>query len=176
MEFYNKNIQISKEVINDVFSNFTPNTKMLVFGLGYDSKMWYNGNKNTYFIESNDEYISLNINDIPNSNIIKYEYKNINVNNSFKMSDDDIKKYIIPKEIESEAFDIIIIDGPEGWADHKPGRLIPYYWASILSKKDTIIYADDSSRRLEKYCINKFFEGKEKKIFKERNGCMKIIY
>ena len=34
---------------------------MLVFGLGYDSKMWYNGNKNTYFIESNDEYISLNI-------------------------------------------------------------------------------------------------------------------
>jgi len=44
MEFYNKNILISKKVIEDVFTNFTSNTKMLVFGLGYDSKMWYNGN------------------------------------------------------------------------------------------------------------------------------------
>ena len=51
MEYYNKNIQISKEVIEDIFSNFADETKMLVFGLGYDSKMWYNGNKNTYFIE-----------------------------------------------------------------------------------------------------------------------------
>ena len=100
MEFYNKNIQISKEVIKDVFSNFTPNTKMLVFGLGYDSKMWYNGNKNTYFIEDNKEYINLNINDIPKSQIIKYEYKNLNVNNSFTMSDDNIKQFIIPEEIK----------------------------------------------------------------------------
>ena len=30
MEFYNENIQISKEVINDVFLNFKPDTKMLV--------------------------------------------------------------------------------------------------------------------------------------------------
>ena len=100
MDFYNKSIQISKKVIEDVFSNFTPNTKMLVFGLGYDSKMWYNGNKNTYFIESNDEFINLNKNDIPTSNIIKYEYKNINVRDSFKMSVDDINKYIIPEKIK----------------------------------------------------------------------------
>ena len=45
MGFYNKKIQTSKKVIEDIFSNFTSNTKMLVFGLGYDSKMWYNGNK-----------------------------------------------------------------------------------------------------------------------------------
>ncbi len=39
MEYYNTNIQIHKEVIEDVFSHFTPTSKMLVFGLGYDSKM-----------------------------------------------------------------------------------------------------------------------------------------
>ena len=155
MEFYNKNILISKKVIEDVFTNFTSNTKMLVFGLGYDSKMWYNGNKNTYFIESNDKYINMNINDIPKCNIIKYEYKNINVINSFKMSDNDINKYIIPEKIKNLGpFDIIIIDGPEGWSYNKPGRLIPYYWASQLSKKDTIIYGDDCLRTLENYCIN----------------------
>jgi len=177
MDFYNKSIQISKKVIEDVFSNFTPNTKMLVFGLGYDSKMWYNGNKNTYFIESNDEFINLNKNDIPTSNIIKYEYKNINVRDSFKMSVDDINKYIIPEKIKNLGpFDIIIIDGPEGWEGSKPGRLIPYYWATLLSNKGTIIYGDDSSRELENYCINKFFKNKEQILFSERHGCMKIIY
>ena len=177
MEFYNENIQLSQKVIKDVFSNFTPTTKMLVFGLGYDSKMWYNGNKNTYFIESNDEYIDLNINDIPKSNIIKYEYKNINVKDSLKMSDDNINKYIIPEEIKNVGpFDIIIIDGPEGYRLEKPGRLIPYYWTTLLSKKGTIIYGDDCNRALEKYCINKFFKNKEKMLFKDRGGCMKIIY
>ena len=175
MEYYNKNIQISKKIIEDVFSNFTSNTKMLVFGLGYDSKMWYNGNKNNYFIEDNDEYI--NLNDIPISNIIKYEYKNINVKSSLKMSVDDINKFLIPEKIKDlGSFDIIIIDGPEGYHHSKPGRLIPYYWATLLSKKGTIIYADDSSRKLENYCIHKFFKDKEKIFYKERLGCMKIIY
>ena len=176
MEFYNKNIQISKKVILDIFSNFSSNTKMLVFGLGHDSKMWYNGNKNTYFIENNDAYIHLNRNFIPKSNIIKYEYKNINVENSLIMNDDDISKYIIPENIKNLGpFDIIIIDGPAGNTNKLPGRLIPYYWATQLSKKGTIIYGDDSSRKLENYCINKFFKDKEIKLFTERNGCVKII-
>lgn len=177
MEYYNKSIQISKHVIKDVFSNFTSNTKLLVFGLGYDSKMWYNGNKNTYFIESNNKYINLNKNDIPESNIFKYDYKNINVKESFKMSIDDIKKYVIPEKIKNLApFDIIIIDGPEGYQADSPGRLIPYYWSTILSKKGTIIYGDDSLRKLENYCINKFLKDKEKILFKDRLGCTKIIY
>jgi hypothetical protein len=96
---------------------------------------------------------------------------------SFKMSDNDIKKYIIPEKIKKLGpFDIIIIDGPEGWNENKPGRLISYYWASQLSKKGTIIYGDDSSRKLENYCINKFFKNKEKILFTERFGCTKIIY
>ena len=177
MEFYNENIQISKEVINDVFLHFKPDTKMLVFGLGYDSKMWYNGNKNTYFIENNDKYINMNLNDIPKSNIIKYEYKNINVKSSFKIKDKDLNKFIIPENIKNLGpFDIIIVDGPTGYDKKQPGRLIPYYWVSQLSKKNTIIYADDCSRKLENYCINKFFKNKEKILFNQRAGCVKIIY
>jgi hypothetical protein len=92
------------------------------------------------------------------------------------MSVDAINKYIIPKNIKnSGSFDIIIIDGPNGYAARKPGRLIPYYWTTLLSKKGTIIYGDDASRPLENYCINKFFKDKEKIFFKERLGCMKIV-
>ena len=74
MDHYNSKIQIHKNVIDDVFQQFTEKTKMLVFGLGYDSRMWYEGNyKNTFFVENKDEYIELNMKNIPQENIIKYD-------------------------------------------------------------------------------------------------------
>jgi hypothetical protein len=177
MEFYNSKIQLDKKVIDDVFTNFKSDTKLLVFGLGYDSKMWYNGNnKNTYFVENKKEYIDLNIDDIPISNIIEYQY-DTSVKNSFNLKDNEIVKYKLnDKLISLGPFDIIIIDGPEGYDDNKPGRLIPCYWSTLLSKKGTIIYIDDSNRKLENYCVNKYFSDKEKEYFIERDKCTKIIF
>ena len=148
MEHYNSKIQIHKNVINDIFTEIKTksNTKMLVFGLGYDSKMWYEStNKNTFFVENKQEYIQLNIKNIPLNNIIKYDYKTTcgSIN---KLTNDEIQKFIIPEEIAKEGpFDIIIVDGPEGFASNKPGRLIPCYWSTLLSKPGSIVYVDDTS-------------------------------
>ena len=176
MEHYNKKIQIDKKVVDDVFANIKPGTKMLVFGLGYDSKMWYEGtNKNTYFVEDKEEYIQLNINDVPASNIIKYEYTTM-CKNIMAMTDSELKKCNVPEKLlELAPFDIIIVDGPEGWSGDKPGRLIPCYWASLLSKKGTIIYVDDSCRAVENYCIHKFFPSNISEIFPDRSRCTKIL-
>lgn len=175
MNYYNSNIQIHKNVISDVFNHITPDTKMLVFGLGYDSKMWYEGNnKNTFFIENNYQYIQLNINDISSNNIIYYDYKT-KCSTSSALLDNEIEQFIIPEKILKEApFDIIIIDGPEGWLPHKPGRLIPCYWSTLISKPGTIVYIDDSNRYLENFCIEKYFTNKHKKEFHERSKCTKI--
>ena len=179
MEYYNKNIQISKNVILDILENIKiqKTAKMLVFGLGYDSNLWYYGNnKNTYFVENNEKYIELN-KDIPETNIIKYDYKNINVKNSLLLNDKDINNYLLPQKLlDLLPFDIILIDGPEGYMSSKPGRLLPCFWSyKYLSKKDTLIYIDDSNRILESYCINKYFKDKIVNIFPERNKCCKII-
>jgi hypothetical protein len=176
MEFYNSNIQLDKKVIDDVFSNFKNDTKMLVFGLGYDSKMWYEGNnKNTYFVENKKEYIDLNINDIPIENIIEYNYDTL-VETSLDLTDKDIIKYEVNNKLIFLApFDIIIIDGPEGYDNTRPGRLIPCYWSTLLSKAGTIIYIDDANRKLENYCIDKFFSNKKMEYFIERDKCVKII-
>ena len=176
MEYYNSKILIHKNVINDVFQQFGEKTKMLVFGLGYDSRMWYEGNhKNTFFVESKDEYIQLNIKNIPQENIIKYDYKTTCAS-STKLTDEQIAKFTIPEKLLQEGpFDIIIIDGPEGYLPEKPGRLIPCYWATLLSKPGTIVYIDDSSRPLETFCIKKFFKDKVQTEFKERAKCAKII-
>ena len=176
MEFYNSKIQLDKKVIDDVFSNFKKDTKLLVFGLGYDSKMWYEGNnKNTYFVENKKEYIDSNLNDIPLTNIIQYNYDTL-VETSLKLTDKDIIKYELNHKLKNLGpFDIIIIDGPEGYNDTRPGRLIPCYWSTLLSKKGTIIYIDDANRKLENYCIDKYFSNKEMKYFIERDKCVKII-
>lgn len=144
IEYYNTNIQLHKEVINDIFNNFTQTTKFLVFGLGYDSKMWYNGNPNTFFVEDKDEFIDINKNDIPMQNIIKYNY-NISIKDSYSMTLSDLEKFIPPHNlIEKGPFDIILIDGPEGYTLQKPGRIILMYWTStFLSKPSTKIYVDD---------------------------------
>ena len=174
MEYYNSKIQIDKDVILDIFTEITPNTKMLVFGLGYDSKMWYEGNnKNTFFIENNDKYITLN-SDIHSDNIIKYDYKT-SCSSSMELTDDEIKEFTIPEKIMNEApFDIIIIDGPEGWSPKTPGRLIPCYWSKIISKPGTIIYIDDANRKLENFCIQKYFKHSRITEFNKRDKCVKI--
>jgi hypothetical protein len=152
------------------------NTKVLVFGLGYDSKMWYEGNnRNTFFIEDNNQYIELNKNDISLNNIIHYNY-NTTVEYSFKITDDKIKNFEIPNQLLLESpFDIIIIDGPQWYTKDKPGRLIPCYWSTILSKPGSLIYIDDSKRDLETFCIKKYFDNKVKEIFRQRGNCTKIF-
>jgi len=177
MEYYNKHIQIDKKVIDDVFSNIKANTKMLVFGLGYDSMMWYKGNnKNTFFVENNDKYIQLNSKYIPSDKIIKYDYKT-NCISSQELTESEIQKFEIPEKILQNApFDIIIIDGPEGYSPEKPGRLIPCYWSSLISKQGTLIYVDDSSRVLEDFCIKKYFPTNIKQEFSEREKCTKIYF
>ena len=138
MEYYNKNIQLDKNVIIDIISEYKSDYKMLIFGLGYDSKLWYNlTNNNTYFIEDNQKWIDFN-KDIDNKNKIKYKYLNLN----FKeiAHNKKIENYInnILKNLEVNddlinlgKFDIILIDGPAGYSKEYPGRIIPCY----LSKK-----------------------------------------
>jgi hypothetical protein len=176
-KFINPNIQISKFVINDiVLEADNQHKKMLVFGLGHDSELWYNlTNKNTYFVEDNKYYIDLNKN-INKNNIIFYEYKDINVENSFKLSQHQIQNFKIPEKLlELGPFDIILIDGPNGSHSKSPGRLLPIYWSTnYLSHNKTIIYIDDATRNLERKCINTYFINNTKQIFNDRLGTIKI--
>jgi hypothetical protein len=174
--YINKNIQLARPVMGDIIMN-CEGKKMLVFGLGYDSELWYNvTNKNTFFIEDNKTYISLNQN-INSNNIIYHEYKNITVKKSFYLNDNKIENYTIPEQLLKHApFDIILIDGPNGSNDDAPGRLLPIFWSKrYLSKEGTIVYIDDSSRNLEKKCINKYLMNNPKTYFNERLGTMKIL-
>ena len=175
MEYYTPKIQLDKKVIDDVFATLKEGDKLLVFGLGHDSKMWYEAtHKNTFFVEDKDEYIRLTAKDVPADHIVKYTYKTTCAKTT-ALTDDAIRAFEIPEKLLQEApFDVIIIDGPEGYSPEKPGRLIPSYWSTLLSKPGTIIYIDDAIRPVEQYCLKKYFADKVKKEFPERSKCMKL--
>jgi len=145
---------------------------MLVFGLGYDSELWYNATGgNTYFVEHDQTYIDLNPN-IDSDHIIYFDYKGIDVQSSFQLKLDEIHKFVIPEALVQLApFDIILIDGPSGYTNLMPGRLLPIFWSvSLLSSLNTIIFLDDTNRSLEKYCIQRFFTDYNVQFFNERGG------
>ena len=58
-KYYNSSIQIHINVIHDILDEcLRLKPKLLVFGLGYDSKLWYNATDgNTFFVEHTQEYI-----------------------------------------------------------------------------------------------------------------------
>lgn len=164
--YYNDKIQLHQRVILDILdtirqkqraSNNRP-VRMLVFGLGYDSALWYHSTHGyTYFVENHPDYIELNKDCIPASHITHYGYEGIRVLNSFFLSPGEIaSRFPVPGPLKGQSpFDIILVDGPNGYFITHPGRLLPIYWSfhGGLSKGGTTIYIDDSARTLETHCI-----------------------
>jgi hypothetical protein len=169
----NKNIQTSKEVMRIILSHLSKmqNPKMLVFGLGYDSQLWFNAtNKNTFFIEDNKTYIDLCKNKIPLTNVCHFVY-----NTKVKFGIPNNLNSVSPPQhiIKNAPYDAIFIDGPAGYDDEKPGRTLPMFWCNQLCAKGGLIFIDDSNRKLEKQCIEKFFtlpEYRKVAVFDYRDG------
>jgi hypothetical protein len=122
-EIIKKNKELFK--IIDICNNIGNNKKMLVFGVGDESKMWYEKNgKNTYFVEDKDEKINKFKEKIPIENIIKYEYKTC-CETSRLLKSKQIKEFKVPEELlRLTPFDVILIDGPE---NYHSGRYIKKY-------------------------------------------------
>ena len=161
MEFYNNKIQLDISVIDDIVS-LSPKC-MLVFGMGYDSMLWHHlTNGNTFFVEDDPKYISLN-SEIPPDRVILYSY---NTNLETTQSDELMPFPQLP-------YDVILIDGPAGYNASKPGRFLPIYWSTFIDT--AIIYVDDRRRKTEKNLIKRFFKSREKREFAPRDGTVKIF-
>ena len=176
IKFYTPEILLDALVINDIASNLTEDSRFLVFGLGHDSCMWFNLCPNTCFVEHNPKYINKALEYIPKANIVHCKYKGISVWNSFGMTEERLSSLPMPPELEgAEPFDVILIDGPTGYNFFLSGRMLPCYWAmKHFSQPGTLVYIDDSERKLESYCIDRFFKGKVSQSFPSRDGCVKI--
>ena len=179
--FYKKKILLSRNVVESIVDDILRiKGRVLVFGLGYDTELWFNANgrKDIWFIEENEEYIKLNP-DIPSEYIIHHRYEGINVNKSLKLEEKDLVKYNLPKrldEISKGGFDLIIIDGPTGYAPGRPGRMLSVYWSvKKWSNRGTVFYLDDTNRTLERRCIDLFLGGMEVSRFENKSSTIRFV-
>ena len=158
---------------------------MLVYGVGFDSKLWIDVNKGgrTVFLEDNQKYIDIMQADVRKAGhsleVIKMDYQTVLFNAIEYLTDYEKDNSFfdldLPPGIMDISWDIILIDGPKGGSLNKtkfdytiPGRMKPIAFSSKLatrSKGTTIVLIHDINRLVEKVYCNKFF-GLDYKTFK----------
>lgn len=150
---------------------------ILVFGLGKDSAIWKNANKDGYtlFVEDSRKWVKKVCGDsIDKWNVLIYKYPT-NVKSSLRKFNENVKfveEVEIPEEIKNRNWDLIIIDAPNGGNSKKsPGRSIPIAWTARIVTDNTLVIVDDYRRPLEKKYSQHFLVPKSKKntVIRERN-------
>ena len=136
----------------------------LVFGLGNDSLIWNEINKDgkIIFLEDDMEWCDKFKDSGLNIHNIKYTTK-IEDWESIKFNT-DLLKLDLPQEVMDETWDVILVDAPLGHQPPKPykgpGRMQSIYMASQLLRVGGVCIVDDWRRQVEKTYGNYFFGSK----------------
>ena len=148
-----------KAIYNCIKSKDKPN--ILVFGVGGDSNMWHETNKEglTVFLEDNDKWLNQVKSQSPHLQIFKVEYTHKGWDADFLLDNydsgkKDILSLDLPDMVRNTKWDIILVDAPAGWGDKHPCRMKSIYEAYNLPKNENVdIFVHDSERDIEtKYC------------------------
>jgi len=123
--------------------------KMLVFGMGKDSVLWNEANRDglTVFLEHDQEWLRY----LQNSITLHVSYR---TSLQDKWSHKPIEN--MPEWIDDIKWDIILVDAPEGYAPHSPGRLASIKKASSLISANGVVFVHDMQRENEKDFTKKF--------------------
>lgn len=150
------------------FQNKKP-SNLLVFGVGNDSPMWkqINCNGRTVFIEDDLVWMEKVSSAFPELEVHKVDYKSsvMQANEFFQNPSPD---FHIDSTVDSECFDVILIDAPKGYTDEHPGRMIPAYWSDKKAKgclqqenQVTVVFLHDIKRPGEQAIMKHCFLGND---------------
>lgn len=64
----------------------------------------------------------------------------------------------MPPSTLSESWDVVIVDGPEGWHLEAPGRQQSIFLAAQLASSSTTVFLHDYERRLERTYARKYLK------------------
>lgn len=163
-------IQLKKEQILQISRRIkeNKNCKLLIFGMGNDSKYWILTNKSgkTFFIEDNPHWF----NEMKKKNpeieggLVTYNTKKKQWRTL--LNDEEALQLELPEAIRGEIWDIVFVDAPRGVEDNSPGRMKSIYMASRLVKKGGVVFVHDCNREVETEY--------NKKYLKEENLSVRI--
>jgi len=128
-----------------------PQCSLLVFGCGHDSPMWESVNAagHTAFIEHDTEWASVARGRLKSAPVHCVTYDTRLRDWRSMLDRPDLLSLALPAEVESRRWDVIIVDGPPGYADDLPGRMKSIYAASRLVATGGRVFVHDCERSAE---------------------------
>lgn len=143
--------------------------KMLIFGVGNDSELWVNLNRNglTVFLENNTEWLNKIRKQVPQlqAHLVHYKHTRQEWAELLSKLDKNALLMQLPPSIFSTKWDIIFVDAPEGWSDQNPGRMTSIFTAAFLAQNsgNTHVFVHDCNRSIEDIYSTIFLKSKNLK-------------
>jgi uncharacterized protein (TIGR01627 family) len=137
----------------------------LVFGVGNDSKLWLEINKNgrTVFLEDSEFWLNKIRASFPllEGYLVFYNTKRSEWKKRLaKDQQSGALMLDLPSSIKDVAWDIIFVDAPCGYSDQTPGRMKSIYTASELAKNNysVDVFVHDCDRTVEQVYSDTFLK------------------
>lgn len=64
----------------------------------------------------------------------------------------------------TEHWDVILVDAPEGYRDHHPGRQQSIFLASRLARPGTTVFLHDAERTVESLCAARYLKPADERL------------
>ena len=111
---------------------------LLVFGLGRDSELWSEANREgtTVFLEDVPDWFR----QVPNARSFLVNYSNL----------------ALPEIVQQAKWDVILVDGPMGFLPEHPGRGKSIEAAATLIASNGIVFIHDFDRPAERKYSNQY--------------------
>jgi len=135
---------------------------ILVFGVGRDSRLWIDINRQglTVFLEDNPIWLDRISLELPEINAYLVTYNTLRKQWKGLLNRNIEAELLLelPKEILETKWDIIFVDAPEGWSDEKPGRMKSIFTAAKLAyiSGNCDVFVHDCDRKVEANYCEKF--------------------
>jgi glucuronoxylan 4-O-methyltransferase len=131
-----------------------PRCRLLVFGLGWDTLLWTDVNKNgrTFFLEDNKCWFEKITQLAPHAEAYLIDYPH-NITQWKTLLDKPRELELkLPGEVTRTSWDVIVVDAPAGHrvVEEEAGRMSSIYMASKLIKKGGAVFVHDCTRALER--------------------------
>ena len=142
---------------------------LLVVGAGRDSELYVLANERgkTVILEHNAEWIRLAQ---KSGGIV------LPVTYSTRLGDGMVEPCPVPAGLPDwvlmERWDVIVVDGPEGYRPHHPGRQQSVFLASQLARVGTTLFVHDYERPQERLCAGRYLKPPDEVLGNARSLAM----
>ncbi|MCC7276074.1 MAG: hypothetical protein IT561_25630 [Alphaproteobacteria bacterium] len=150
--------RLQAEIIGGLILMRASRANLLIFGYGRDTEYWATLNHagRTLVVEDDPEWLAEAGRSGGGFTLVEHAYPTTvgaTAGLDLACHEATLDRHALPRGVAAHDWDLVIIDGPAGYDDAKPGRALPIHWAGRRIAQAAHVFVDDCERPLERrYC------------------------